>query len=653
MYLLYRIRPGRCRYVTVIPTVLERADTHLQESNRHQYDTIGRSDSTPMFISQFQISNYKSFHKTEPIMLSRGINVVTGQNNAGKTALLQSLLAPDRPHRSIKALPAASSLAQPASGIALTVTLSHNELLRCLAGNGRFFLPVPKVNARFDSVPTLSDYKHPTLIMFKDWFFSQDSVTLDLIGRDWRADGERYDGGGDGYLTLEVQPMGQVNMIGPSLVPSRKPEIEEIVGKNLGNMMYRFEAERFNIGTCPSGSNPSLAPRATNLPEVLDILQGNHVAFDRFNQQVSDILPQIARITVVPEGQVQRKILIWMSDAYNEARRDLAFDLEESGTGIGQVLAILYVVTTSQTPQVILIDEPQSFLHPGAARKLIEVLKQYPRHQYIVATHSPTIITAAKPETIILVTHDGNESHIQHLDANDADHLRRYLDEIGASLADVFGADNILWVEGITEEKCYPLIVEKLLKRFLMGTVIKAVIATGDLEGKHAERFFEIYDRLSSAQSLLPPALGFIFDDDGRSETDKNILRSRGKGREKNKDRVYFTKRLMYENYLLDPKAIAEVLNTTEGHIKTVTETDVQGCIDMYLAEPSYYKNLNPNRSGIEWIRADLLLKKVFAEVAGLDYRKTTHSIELTEWVLANETEKLTEVAELIREALG
>jgi predicted ATP-dependent endonuclease of OLD family len=300
-----------------------------------------------------------------------------------------------------------------------------------------------------------------------------------------------------------------------------------------------------------------------------------------------------------------------------------------------------------------LIDEPQSFLHPGAVRKLLEVLKQYPQHQYIIATHSPTIITAAKPDTIMLVTHDGNESQIQHLNANDADHLRRYLDEIGASLADVFGADDILWVEGITEEKCYPMIVEKILERSLMGTVIKAVIATGDLEGRHAERFFEIYDRLSGAQSLLPPALGFIFDDDGRSETDKNILRNRGRDREKNKDRVYFTKRLMYENYLLHPKAITEVLNATEGHIKTATEVDVQACIDKYLPDPDYYRKLEPNRSGIECIRADLLLKKVFAEVADLDYRKTTHSIELTEWLLAKDPEKLTEVADVIRAALG
>lgn len=50
--------------------------------------------------------------------------------------------------------------------------------------------------------------------------------------------------------------------------------------------------------------------------------------------------------------------------------------LAESDTGIGQVLAILYVVIMAKYNQVIIIDEPQSFLHPGAVRKLIEILKQ-------------------------------------------------------------------------------------------------------------------------------------------------------------------------------------------------------------------------------------------------------------------------------------
>ena len=63
-------------------------------------------------------------------------------------------------------------------------------------------------------------------------------------------------------------------------------------------------------------------------------------------------------------------------------REDLTVPLSEAGTGVGQVLSILTVVLEADHPTLILLDEPQSFLHPGAIRKLIEILKRYPRHQY-------------------------------------------------------------------------------------------------------------------------------------------------------------------------------------------------------------------------------------------------------------------------------
>jgi predicted ATPase len=134
----------------------------------------------------------------------------------------------------------------------------------------------------------------------------------------------------------------------------------------------------------------------------------------------------------------QVEIVIWNHDRETQ-REDLAFPLEESGTGIGQILAIVYVVLTSNSPRTIIIDEPQSFLHRGAAKKLVEILKAHPQHQYIIATHSPTIITATNPSTITLVRQENGESTTQTLDAAEVENQRLCLAEVGAAPADVFG----------------------------------------------------------------------------------------------------------------------------------------------------------------------------------------------------------------------
>lgn len=252
-------------------------------------------------------------------------------------------------------------------------------------------------------------------------------------------------------------------------------------------------------------------------------------------------------------------MFIWTVDPSTE-RDDLAVPLTESGTGISQVLAILYVVLTSNFPRVFVIDEPQSFLHPGALRKLIGILKRYPEHQYIIATHSPAVITAADPNTISIVRMDDMESRVEALDVSETSSLRMMLAEVGARLSDVFGADSILWVEGRTEELCFPLILEGVAKRSQRGVEIIGVNQTGDFEGRNAKSTFRIYRKLSTGRGLLPPAVGFIFDREGRSKREIQDLKRESKD-DRGRPQVYFLARRMYENYLLNPQAIAEVVS--------------------------------------------------------------------------------------------
>jgi recombinational DNA repair ATPase RecF len=44
-----------------------------------------------MHISKFQIVNYKSYEDSGEIEFKPGFNILTGQNSAGKTALLEAL----------------------------------------------------------------------------------------------------------------------------------------------------------------------------------------------------------------------------------------------------------------------------------------------------------------------------------------------------------------------------------------------------------------------------------------------------------------------------------------------------------------------------------------------------------------------------------
>lgn len=333
----------------------------------------------------------------------------------------------------------------------------------------------------------------------------------------------------------------------------------------------------------------------------------------------------------------------------------MAFPLEACGTGVGQVLAILYVVVTSEEPRTIIIDEPQSFLHPGAARKLIEILQDFPQHQYFISTHSPSIISAANPSSITMLKYKDSEATPISISADDSEEMRSLLDEVGVHLSDVFGSDNILWVEGPTEERCLPMILKKIAKIPLRSTQILAVKNTGDLEGKRSEIIFDIYDRLSGGKALLPPAVGFIFDNENKSEQNIIDLKKRSK------DKLHFLDRCMYENYLLDAEAIAAVANQCNVRDEDLSVWE----IEQWIAEEKKQwkdKKISKGEKAEEltddyWLKkvhAAELLEKLFRHFSDSKvlYRKTTHSIKLTEWIVENKPEQLQDIADLLKDIL-
>lgn len=443
------------------------------------------------------------------------------------------------------------------------------------------------------------------------------------------------------------------------LIPSFDQTIEYRFFQKYSNIIYKFNAERVSSGVCQIGSSPTLKADASNLAEVLSNLQLNNPSlYENFNKYVSRVIPTIKWISAPISNELNSQVKVWNLDRAKQ-RGDLAYPLSDCGTGISQVLAILYVVISSPEPQIIIIDEPQSFLHPGAAKKLIEIFKEFSQHQYFIATHSAEIIAVANPSTIIKLRYEDGETQISTMNAQDIREQRCLLAELGVSLSDVFGVDSILWVEGATEELCFPLILSKLAPELLAGTKIISIKHTDDLVGKKtqfANVMFDLYRRLSGGKYLSPPVLGFVFDRENRDDQNLNDLRKRSSN-------VHFIKRCMYENYLLHPDAIAAVINEVDlGQEHVVTREAVQKELELNKSElkktnNSFPKNPAPQQLSDpqyveENIHAAKLLNMCFINLSSkrVPFEKPTHSLRLTEWLLKNNPEHFVELVQFLQD---
>jgi len=621
-----------------------------------------------MHISRFQILNYKSFLETSEIEFKPGFNVVTGKNNAGKTSLLETLTLQfeGNPHRTVETVPYPGAPTSNPSVVRFAFSIDKKELLRLIGHYEQRLLSRPVSgfawpSGSYDGSPTSTD-------AFLRWVSGHDEfrigIRLDKFqngGARWAPEGpifglypaEETHDNRPYFLPLRVDSNGQFGAPGSIVQGDQANDVSVFLAQTLISQIYRFTAERFNIGECSFGNNAVLTANAQNLPEVLNILQANTAKFQLFNDLVHEILPQIRHVSVraVAGGRVQ--VITWPHDP-ETMREDVAVPLTQCGSGVGQILAILYVVMTSVHPQIIIIDEPQSFLHPGAARKLIDVLKRYPQHQYILATHSPTVITAADPQVLIMTQLEDCKTSLSALDGSDNRDLYYSLSDIGASLSDVFGADQILWVEGATEQECFPLIVREVVRHPIMGTAIIGIRETGDLEGRDAKRVFQLYNRLSKASVLLPPALGFILDEECRSSVQKEELRKLSGGR------AVFLSRRMYENYLLSAAGIAAVANEIAGFRpdQPVSEEEVQRLIEAKRQRLDFYCRGTKSAPTTDWIQGidgARLLTEIFVELSGsrVAFEKTKHSVSLTKWLIRNDPGRLREIADLLARILS
>jgi hypothetical protein len=622
-----------------------------------------------MYISKFELRNYKSFNEPAPLVLKPGINVITGQNNAGKTALLGALTLnfAANPHRSERTIPTPGASPNPTSWADISFTMQSQEVLRILQRhpNVLWNIPTPVLQSAFAREIGYGGRDQTDTQRLLDKIFSLDELTFEL----------RYQsvagwvpvriptfgiyppaaaGPNTAFLTFQVQPDLAVSATGGATAGPPSNDFGYYLAGDIQRKIYRFSAERFNIGSSQHGNNPVLRPDAQNLPEVLSILQANTHRFSQFNDLLKAILPQIQHVSIRPSPGVPShvEIIVWTTKKESE-RIDLALPLSECGTGIGQVMAILYVVLNPEVAETIIIDEPQSFLHPGAARKLIEILKIKAKQQIIIATHSATIISAASPDTITVAKQLNGETLLEQLDSRQAKTLQTCLVEIGSRLGDVFGADNILWVEGPTEVLCFPLILNFVARKALMGTAIVGVRQVGDLVGRDAKRVLEIYGSLSKGANLIPPAVGFLFDRECRTPQQQRELNSLGKGL------VTFLPRRMYENYLLYPPAIVRVANKIEGFNPTqITEAQVGDLIDAKRKVKAYFCGEELPGDPADWIReidGAKVLKEIFASLSEtrVQYDKVKHSLALTEWIIENAPGELAGIAALLNQILN
>jgi predicted ATPase len=227
-----------------------------------------------------------------------------------------------------------------------------------------------------------------------------------------------------------------------------------------GTQQFIVESQRWTIQ--PEGINPALSPMSLALPLIagderysrLETALRNCAAYNIYpdtlrspqkydpakplnehglnwtsilkdqdeSQWKDDLVNALNRLTgEIDDMEIQQLtgylIARFRHGKGGDSQKPKWFDASQESDGTLRVAGILTALLQRPAVPLMIIEEPELTIHPGAIRMVYEYLEQASRDsQILVATHSPELLDAvSKPEQIRVVIKDRDKTLVEHV----------------------------------------------------------------------------------------------------------------------------------------------------------------------------------------------------------------------------------------------
>jgi len=385
-----------------------------------------------IYIKKIKIENFKSIEREE-IEFNKGLNILVGPNNAGKTNIMEALdlLLGDVYLPNFEPSTDHFFNGEEHREIMIEASLEGDEL--------------SQINSEFNS---------SVFVRYK--FSKRNGGSYEIrIDDQWQR---KYNDSSFGYywdfekklFFLRVKSLRNIMEIAPIRWKSPLKYFKEIIIK---------KAEKEKLNDVISKIDEA-KKQLTDIDEVQKIISD----LEKISKDQTDI----KKISLSPSSTKYSDFLnemkILIDDGYNS-------EVIKKGLGTQNLIIISlfrlmakYIRDEEKKFIIYGIDEPEIGLHPHSQRQLISSLKSLSNvSQVIVTTHSDRLIDITQINNIIRV---GKEKNItKHYKINLSPEESKILEIHGRNLQELFFAKRVLVVEGDSEEGFFNEVSKKIIEK--------------------------------------------------------------------------------------------------------------------------------------------------------------------------------------------